>query len=251
MASKVYFICTVTEVGKSTKWVVPINPETYSVTNGRNYAEENLIGSRDIPMVGRAKLEHLSFRALLPGRNDPNIVNSGFMGPVATINRVTTWATGAGDELRPLKVSIPGLYAGTMILVSAVTSTEASQEFGDVWIECEFVTWIDPREKPGQNTDIPTISNPYSPVPIPFYPLPLAEPYVVYDLPPRPPIVTDPSYYPARYTVQPGDTVWSIARAHYGDGSWWRRIWESNQATILTGDVNDLTPGEQLILPRR
>ncbi|HRY29904.1 MAG TPA: LysM peptidoglycan-binding domain-containing protein [Elusimicrobiota bacterium] len=40
---------------------------------------------------------------------------------------------------------------------------------------------------------------------------------------------------PDDYIVQPGDTLYSIARALYGDGSAWRNIYERNRDAILRG----------------
>lgn len=34
------------------------------------------------------------------------------------------------------------------------------------------------------------------------------------------------------YTVQPGDTLWSIAARHLGAGDLWPRLWEANRASI-------------------
>ncbi|MFT5586534.1 MAG: hypothetical protein ACI9VR_004133 [Cognaticolwellia sp.] len=59
----------------------------------------------------------------------------------------------------------------------------------------------------------------------------------------------------APYTVQPGDTLWSIAAAHYGQGSQWPEIMQANPESchrgghlILIGDTLQLPP---LTLPER
>ena len=57
---------------------------------------------------------------------------------------------------------------------------------------------------------------------------------------------------PDTYVVRPGDSLWSIARAHPGDtGSVdrrWRAIWEANRDVV--GDDPDLIlPGQALRLP--
>lgn len=254
----VYFICTVQEIG-GVAFTFPVNPETYSATAGRNYEEQQLLGSRDIPMVGFSKLEHLNFTAMLPGRFDASYCNPGhFLGPTAAYSRLKTWATGAGGgKIRPLRVTIPGVLAETMFLVSANVSTQPAQEFGDIWVEVEFVKWIDPRDPPvvgGQG--VPTLPNPYSPVPIPTYPTGPGSPnptyptFPTYPQNPHPPTPSNPIYAPARYTVEAGDTLWALARHYYGAGTEWRRIWNANQSAISSGDPYELTPGDVLVFPR-
>lgn len=61
------------------------------------------------------------------------------------------------------------------------------------------------------------------------------------------------------YKVQSGDTLWGIAKAAYGDGSLWRKIYEANFNTLestaqkhgyeSSRDGYVLFPGTQLIIP--
>ncbi|TFH47054.1 MAG: LysM peptidoglycan-binding domain-containing protein, partial [Lysobacterales bacterium] len=50
------------------------------------------------------------------------------------------------------------------------------------------------------------------------------------------------------YTVQSGDTLWSIALGHYGDGSRYLEIFEANKALLESPE--HILPGQQLVLPR-
>jgi nucleoid-associated protein YgaU len=52
----------------------------------------------------------------------------------------------------------------------------------------------------------------------------------------------------ATYTVRAGDTLSSIAQAHYRDASRWRAIWEANRATI-GWDPDRLKVGMRLRIP--
>jgi nucleoid-associated protein YgaU len=49
------------------------------------------------------------------------------------------------------------------------------------------------------------------------------------------------------YTVKSGDSLWKIAKHHYGDGNQWRRIYEANKDTIKDPDL--IYPGQELRLP--
>ena len=49
------------------------------------------------------------------------------------------------------------------------------------------------------------------------------------------------------YTVQPGDTLWKIAKQFYGDGNAYLKIFEANQG--LLKDPDHIFPGQELVIP--
>ena len=55
-------------------------------------------------------------------------------------------------------------------------------------------------------------------------------------------------HVPASYTVQRGDSLWSVAAWYYGSGASWPRIWAANRA-VVGPDPNVLRPGEHLTFP--
>ena len=58
---------------------------------------------------------------------------------------------------------------------------------------------------------------------------------------------TSPQFGCRRYTVQEGDTLFSIAELFYGDGNQWPRIWNANRAQIPDPDL--IFPGQVLVIP--
>lgn len=50
------------------------------------------------------------------------------------------------------------------------------------------------------------------------------------------------------HTVKPGDTLWDIAKKHYGDPMKWKDIYNANKGTV-GGDPNKIYPGQNLNLP--
>jgi len=52
--------------------------------------------------------------------------------------------------------------------------------------------------------------------------------------------------HPQSYLVQPGDTLWSIATAHYA-GDPREGVWEIEKRNHLAGAT--IEPGQQLVLP--
>lgn len=61
--------------------------------------------------------------------------------------------------------------------------------------------------------------------------------------PPRP--VPPP---PRTYTVQPGDTLWAIAKRTLGDGARWRELYRANR-DVIGPDANQIKPGQTLRVP--
>ena len=51
------------------------------------------------------------------------------------------------------------------------------------------------------------------------------------------------------YTIVKGDNLSHIARAAYGNGRDWRRIWKANQSVLRSGDPNLIFPGEVINIP--
>lgn len=49
------------------------------------------------------------------------------------------------------------------------------------------------------------------------------------------------------YTVKKGDSLSKIAKAHYGDATQWRKIYEANKERIKNPDL--IQPGWVLTLP--
>jgi nucleoid-associated protein YgaU len=53
--------------------------------------------------------------------------------------------------------------------------------------------------------------------------------------------------YTQWYEVKPGDTLWKIAKQHYGDGSLYPEIFKANQ-DVLT-DPDKIKVGQKLRIP--
>jgi LysM domain len=52
----------------------------------------------------------------------------------------------------------------------------------------------------------------------------------------------------SNYTVQPGDSLFSIAQQAYGDGNQWHKIYDANKQ-VIGSDPNLIRPGEVLFIP--
>lgn len=72
----------------------------------------------------------------------------------------------------------------------------------------------------------------------------------------HPPVVQPKAAPQKTHTVKKGDTLWALARQHYGNGNQWRKIWEANKSMLIQRDARNRTqhghwiyPGQKLIIP--
>lgn len=197
----------------------PVNPERYRIEHGRGLEELSIIGYRDVPRLGSRRLDKISFTALLPGSYQDGICNyEDIPSSHFAYNRLRRWSQGSGvDILYPLRVTIAGLYSDTMVLTDVTLETQPNEETDDLWVTVSLVQWFDLKPKAWS-----------------------------YARPNRQPARLTSA---KRYTVVSGDTLWGIARRHYGKGTEWRRIWEANKP-MTSGNPDLIYPGEVILLPK-
>ena len=51
------------------------------------------------------------------------------------------------------------------------------------------------------------------------------------------------------YTVKKGDSLWLIAKRHYGNGAQWRKIYDANKK-VVGSNPNRIYPGQKLVIPK-
>lgn len=59
------------------------------------------------------------------------------------------------------------------------------------------------------------------------------------------PPATEPVEY---YEIKKGDTLWAIAKIHYGDGNKYHQIFEANREVIKDADL--IYPGQKIRIPK-
>lgn len=62
-------------------------------------------------------------------------------------------------------------------------------------------------------------------------------------------VVKTVSYEKTTWTVKKGDSFWSIAKANYGDGRFFRALYEQNRRSVPESEFENLTEGIEIDLP--
>ncbi len=87
----------------------------------------------------------------------------------------------------------------------------------------------------------PAAAAPAEPTPPPAASAPASEPSA-------PAAPEDRAVAGGTYTVKSGDTLWNIAKSHYGDGSKYMKIFEANKG--LLDNPDRIYPGQELVIPK-
>jgi 5'-nucleotidase len=85
----------------------------------------------------------------------------------------------------------------------------------------------------------------YQPAPQPYTPPPTAAQPVTYDAAPAATVAATPASTGGSYTVKKGDTLYSIAKSHYGNGNQYTKIVAANPGLSPTR----LKAGQTITIP--
>ena len=85
----------------------------------------------------------------------------------------------------------------------------------------------------------------YQPAPQPYTPPPTAAQPVTYDAAPAATVAAAPAATGGSYTVKKGDTLYSIAKSHYGNGNQYTKIVSANPGL----SPQKLKVGQTITLP--
>lgn len=192
---------------------LPVAPSSFKVNSKSRNKVVSLIDGSEISLLTAPGLSVIEFDVLLPRVKYPfSFYPSGFMPPeyyIAVIEKLKA-------DRRPFRfictrTSPSGSLLSDLNLevsLEEYTVTESARDGGDITVKIKL------RGYRGYKN---TVSGEGEAV------------YSVY------------------YTVKPGDSFWSIAKRHFGDGSRWREIWQIN--ITEDNESGQLRPGQVIVLP--
>ena len=212
---------------------LPVNPESIEITSNSSNTVTDTIGMGEVNSIGFQKLKELSISSFFPKRyNREMYIHTGgqFNEPQFYIDLFEE----IKKSRQPFRLIITELDINMLVCIEEfkvkyeygtddVTYTLSLKEFKRMQIQTLSnlsnieLNKIFSLSRNGNGTSIERDNN-------------------------RKP--------PKTYLVQPGDSLWQIARIIYGDGQRWSDIYNyANNKEIIGGNPNLIHPGQVLTIP--
>ncbi|MFD0959800.1 LysM peptidoglycan-binding domain-containing protein [Paenibacillus chungangensis] len=205
---------------------LPVMPASIEISEGGKSSTYDVAGLGEVNVIKDRKLSEYSFSSFFPGQHQTypflSIAPGRILPPSEYVRYLTRWM----DSKRPIRF----IFVGKEFAINTPVSIESFQ-------------W---KEAAGRGGDIA-----YS-IKLKHYRFYAAKQYVIagneggsvtgYSKSSRP----DQREKPGTYTMQAGDTLWSIAQRLLGNGTRWRELQRLNG--IADSDVRRLAIGKVLKL---
>ncbi len=193
--------------------IMPVTPPDFYVEDGRQIETLDMTDAGQVHLPGLGGLFEERLEFLLPS-SARNYAAGNWTGePYAVVNRLSEWSN-RGDVLRMIVTGTPVNYP---ILLGPVRYGQKDGT-GDVYVTLELRRY---RELSGEGAEVtPDTGN-------------------------QPRAVPQQTREETTYTVVRGDTLWGIARKHYGDGA---LAWKLAAFNGIR-NANLIYPGQSVRIP--
>ncbi|MGE6488518.1 LysM peptidoglycan-binding domain-containing protein [Paenisporosarcina sp. NPDC076898] len=200
---------------------LPVNPSEFTVTSpfGVNRIQVASLGEVTIP--GERNLKDVTFGSFFPRDYNPTYCEySGFMNPRQWVLQMETWR----DTRKSIRFLITGTNVSIPVLIESFDiQPERAGHVGDIFYSITCVEYREPVVKKVETKGATT----------------------------KPSVNKRPSQQKSTaktYTVKKGDNLWTIAKAHYGEGSKNMDIYNANKS-VIGKNPNLIYPGQKLVFP--
>jgi len=203
---------------------LPVNPEEIETSSAQAIEKYEILKLGQIAIPTHMELKQYSFEAEFPHRPLHYVETSGdYRGPDFYLRLFEQWrqekapvrfiaSNGIGDDIN------------TLVLIEELTVIERAGEEGDKYVSFKLLEY---REY-GKKSVVVVQSNKAT---------------VKKES-------TAPKVNPKSngvHVVQPGDTLWAIAKKYYGNGAQYTKIYNANKSIIK--NPNLIYPGQKLVIP--
>ena len=208
---------------------LPVNPEQIETTSVQANQKYEILKLGQIAIPTHMELKEYSFEAEFPHRPLHYVETAGgFRDPDFYLRLFEQWR----NEKAPVRfIASNGIGddINTLVLIEELTVTERAGEEGDKYVS--FLL-LEHREfdKKAVVVTTPTPAGTVTAVAKKEEPAPAVNPKSN-----------------GTHVVQPGDTLWAIAKKYYGNGSQYTKIFNANKDKIK--NPNLIYPGQVLTIP--
>ena len=222
MTSKKYEIW-LTHNAEREKIQLPVLPERLQVQNGSNNDSVDIVGLGEVIILQNRPALRFSFSSFFPATMFPGVQVRSLTRPLTLISRINAWKASA----KPIHFIVTSCGIN---LYTAIDNFQYYEVGGDPGTYQYSLTLKEYREVNVRQVkiDIPQQKATVAPAE--------EEPRV------------DNTVQPQTYTVKSGDCLWNIAKALYGNGADYTKIYEANK-DIIGGNPNLIYPGQVFTIP--
>lgn len=206
---------------------LPVNPEEIETSSAQTIEKYEMLKLGQIAIPTHMELKEYSFETEFPHRPLHYVETSGdFRDPDFYLKLFEQWrqekapvrfiaSNGIGDDIN------------TLVLIEELTVIEKAGEEGDKYVSFQLLEY---REFGKKMVVVITDESVPTAVAKKEEPAPSVNPKSN-----------------GTHIVQPGDTLWAIAKKYYGNGNQYPRIVNANKDKIK--NPNLIFPGQQLVIP--
>ena len=202
---------------------IPVLPEKLKVTSPGNNDTATVLVLGDILILRKKGLRTIAWDSFFPAHSAP-YVTGRVRDPVEIVQAIQA----ARDGLDPVRFLITGtdLDINVRMGVETFDYEERAGELGDFYYSIKLYEWRDYSAKritlPAQKSEPAKAQEPTR--------------------------AGQPASKPKTYTVKSGDCLWNIAKALYGNGADYTKIYNANKGTIGK-NPNLIYPGQTFTIP--
>lgn len=203
---------------------LPVNPEEIETSSAQAIEKYEILKLGQIAIPTHLELKEYSFETEFPHRPLHYVETSGGFKDADFYLRLFEQWRQKKDPVRFIASNGIGDDINTLVLLEELTITEKAGEEGDKYVSFQLLEY---REF-GKKSAVVAQSNKAT---------------IKKES-------TAPKVNPKSngvHVVQPGDTLWAIAKKYYGNGAQYTKIYNANKSIIK--NPNLIYPGQKLVIP--
>lgn len=210
---------------------LPVNPEQIEISSTQAIEKFEILKLGQIAVPTHMELTEYSFECELPHRPLHYVeTSSDYRGPDFYLQLFEQWRQ-KKEPVRFIASNGIGDDINTLVLIEELTTIERAGEEGDKYVSFQLLEYREFGKK-----SVVVITDESTPTASPTAVAKKEEP--------APPVNPKSN---GTHVVQPGDTLWAIAKKYYGNGNQYTKIYNANKDKIK--NPNLIYPGQKLVIP--
>lgn len=203
--------------------LLPITPEGFEISNGKEIEKVRATELGDINVVGRRKPKNIILQSFFPENKYDFTVAGGVSANTAMdyVKLIEGWVQNS-DIIRVVIADEKGAKVNEQFYIEEILYGQKREDNGDIPYSISFQQYTPMKITPVTPTATENTK--------------------------RADASTASPTKPKSYTVKKGDCLSAIARSVYGDASQWKKIYEANKG-IIGKNPNLIFPGQTYTIP--